>query len=184
MTLAAWGRRTATTPPRPRVCSAPKLAGPRVEYLRNLTSRFKETRPSAAQLAFGEAPSFGSAERTFLSATDWETGLQAMSKLAQGWDGYDADPPSDMAVETARRIAEFLSMSSLTFRIAASVVGGVGITLCGDRGSEVYIEVYNDANVYVMLSRNTDEPDIFPHGTNSDVELRELVSRASTHLGG
>ena len=75
-----------------------------------------------------------------------------MQTLQAGWNGYEAEPPSELALETARRFIAVLESESLPpTRVAPSVVGGVGITRkVGER--RVYVEFYNDGSVHSLFA--------------------------------
>lgn len=88
--------------------------------------------------------------------------LDVMQSLATGWDGYEAEPPTRLAIEISRRFLEVLYSQALTpARIAASAAGGVGITF-RDASSCFYVEVYNFGAVYAMSWRGADDPIIWP----------------------
>jgi len=87
---------------------------------------------------------------------DWRKKLDAMRSLRIGWNGYDAKPPSELAVTTASSYLDQLASEQLApTRVAPSVVGGVGITCRkGDRG--VYVEFYNDGRVHALFAHGED----------------------------
>src|SRR6185437_5938648 len=81
---------------------------------------------------------------TVSSNCEWGKKLDAMSALQRGWNGYDAEPPSALAIATARNYLGHLSAEQLSpTRVAPSVVGGVGVT-CRKADHRVYVEFYND----------------------------------------
>lgn len=78
--------------------------------------------------------------------------LSALVGLKDNWDGYDSPAPSRMALQTAAVIDTVLSeISIVPDRVAASVVGGVGITIVGDSG-ELYIECSNSGACTAAVS--------------------------------
>lgn len=93
-------------------------------------------------------------------ANAWQQKLEKLIKLEQGWDSYDADPPSSLAVNNARGfLSHLISHRQEPTRLAPSVVGGVGITRRqGDR--KVYVEFYNDGGILALFSDGVSEPDV------------------------
>jgi hypothetical protein len=82
----------------------------------------------------------------------WHDKLRDMVGLGKGWNGYDADPPSDGARLQARHFLFHLHAAGVSpSRIAPSVVGGIGIT-CGVPGGRVYVEFYNAGMMLALFS--------------------------------
>lgn len=84
--------------------------------------------------------------------------LMSFSSLGERWDGYAADPPSQLACENAREFIQVLSLAELfPSRCKPSVVGGVGVTL-KNGGRRIYVEFYNNGSVHALKSDGTGEP--------------------------
>jgi hypothetical protein len=101
----------------------------------------------------------------------WVLKLKSLDGLQAGWDGYDAPPPGEKALENA---SAFLVALNLTddlepALLSASTVGGVGITFAAS-GREAYVEFYSDSRVFAILSNGHDEPHIVESG-------REMFSK-------
>lgn len=85
----------------------------------------------------------------------WETifsTLENLSSLKDGWNGYSAPAPETDSIATARSFLDTLKESKLTpTRIAASAIGGVGIT-CRNHERKVYIEFFNDGQISALFA--------------------------------
>ena len=82
---------------------------------------------------------------------DYLSKIDSFKALAKGWDSYNADPPSEAAMRTARiLIGEGLRPD----RLCPSVVGGIGLTFKAKdpQGTRdyTYVEIYNNNTVYRM----------------------------------
>jgi len=105
-----------------------------------------ETAPecSTADVAF--PPALGS------EASLWNEKLRLMRQLHTGWNGYDAEPPSELALANAEQLLEAMEREQFPpTRVAPSVVGGVGITRRNGE-KRVYVEFYNDGRVHSLLA--------------------------------
>lgn len=111
---------------------------------------------------------------------DWTTNLDVMQTLQAGWNGYDAEPPSELALETARRFITVLESESLPpTRVAPSVVGGVGITRkVGER--RVYVEFYNDGSVHSLFAEGEEAETVAVAPTPEG--FRAIASRMRVYL--
>jgi hypothetical protein len=86
--------------------------------------------------------------------------LRQLPALPHGWDGERAAAPTSLAVSNASLVADALWMGACEpDRVAASVVGGVGLTVkIPGMVRNAYIECFNDGGVYLMLSDGQSEP--------------------------
>ncbi len=112
----------------------------------------------------------------------WHTKLDALAQLQDGWDSYSAPSPSRKAIEVSQDYISMLAMLCWEpTRVAASVVGGIGIThLSGAR--KVYIEFYNDGTAHALFSdRSSGNMDTFPVGTDTQSYFR-FVGKARGYL--
>lgn len=85
--------------------------------------------------------------------------LASLLWLEEGWDGYDAEPPSHGAIDDASRLLHAASRMGMTpSRVAPSVVGGVGVTFrAGHR--RAYVEYRNGWWLaFVLFSDGVGEP--------------------------
>jgi len=113
----------------------------------------------------------------------WLSAFDAMACLQRGWNGYDAPPPNEAAVEIARRLALALNeYYKAPSRTAPSVVGGVGLTI-RSKSAKAYIEVYNDKAVYWMYSDGESEPEVHRVDIFDDLEQQRLIEEVRVRLG-
>ncbi|HUG94014.1 MAG TPA: hypothetical protein VML55_24500 [Planctomycetaceae bacterium] len=113
----------------------------------------------------------------------WLVRLEELRSLAQGWDSYSADPPSQDAIARTEQFLSVLQASGLQpTRIDASVMGGVGITHRKGR-RKVYVEFYNDGRVHALFSDRT--PNMFTTPVDATPEsYAELIAKAREYLDG
>lgn len=75
---------------------------------------------------------------------NWRDNLNRMKSLTKGWNGYEAEPPTEDAIVETWRFIEFLEDVGLEpNRVAPTAVNGVLVHVpvqCG----RVIIEFYND----------------------------------------
>ena len=80
--------------------------------------------------------------------------LDSLTRLKDGWNGYAAPAPSDLAIDNARR---FCSWALDPSRIAPSAAGGVDLTFKrGDRW--VVVELLNGGPASVFYSAGDTAP--------------------------
>ncbi|HEY2910958.1 MAG TPA: hypothetical protein VGI99_11970 [Gemmataceae bacterium] len=90
------------------------------------------------------------------SGCEWGKKLDTMRALRRGWNGYDAEPPSALAIATATGYLDQLASEQFApARVAPSVVGGVGVT-CRNGDRRVYVEFYNDGRVHALFAHGED----------------------------
>jgi hypothetical protein len=82
----------------------------------------------------------------------WLRSLEKLSTLVDGWNGQGAPAPSPKAIHFAQQLIEALvNDGQPPTRVAASALGGVGITRqAGSR--RTYIEFYNDGTACALFS--------------------------------
>jgi hypothetical protein len=87
----------------------------------------------------------------------WIGKLESLSTLAPGWNRQGAPAPSEKAIRTAREFIEALvNDGQPPTRVAASAVGGVGVTRqIGERIA--YFEFYNDGAACALLADDAAE---------------------------
>lgn len=84
--------------------------------------------------------------------------IEGLVGLQPGWDGYDAAPPTVDAIENAKRFLRAVDKADLRpTRVAASVVGGVGITF-RDHDRSAYVEFYNNGRTCLAMFPASGEP--------------------------
>lgn len=106
--------------------------------------------------------------------------IKQLDSLNQGWDGYNADPPSQTAISQARL---FFSLSKRKeAKIKPSVVGGIGITF-KNNNKKCYVEFGNCGSVCVMFTEPEKEPCIF--SINISVkDFKNLINDIDEFLTG
>ena len=104
--------------------------------------------------------------------------LRSFAKLAPGWDGYSAAPPTPVVIAAAR---DYLNATAefAPDRVAPSVVGGVGVTFRRN-GRKVYIEFRNTGSIHALFSDGTTEPVVEAVDPG---EYPEFLARARGYLG-
>lgn len=83
--------------------------------------------------------------------------LESFKTLQNGWDSYGAPAPSGTAIGNAEAFVANLPEAIGPYRLAPSVVGGVGFTHRGN-GRKVYVEFFNDGRVFALFSDGQSEP--------------------------
>jgi hypothetical protein len=122
--------------------------------------------PAASVAGAQSMPSYSARETEIAK---WIAKLEGLSKLAPGWNRQGAPAPSEKAIRTARQFIEALvNDEQPPTRVAASAVGGVGVTRrIGDRMA--YFEFYNDGAGCALLADDAAEERVFDvapqHGT-------------------
>lgn len=79
---------------------------------------------------------------------NWQNKLDEMKLLEKGWNSYDADPPSILAIEKAK---SFLDLLPTAARVSASAMGGVGVTY-KNKKRKAYVEFYNNGTYHMLVS--------------------------------
>jgi hypothetical protein len=113
----------------------------------------------------------------------WIGRLESLSTLTPGWNRQGAPPPSEEAIRTARQfIVVSVNDGQPPTRVAASAVGGVGVTRqAGERMA--YVEFYNEGAACALLADDsTDEQvlDVAPEGGT----FRRFLDKVKTYLNG
>ena len=111
--------------------------------------------------------------------------LDSFRELKQGWDSYDAEPPSEAALENARSILRHLWDRGGTNQVnlAPSVEGGVGIIFSGPRSKYADIECFNDGEILAITSEDGAEPTVWPVDAEAE-SFRLAIDRISSFLNG
>ena len=116
----------------------------------------------------------------------WVTKLENLAHLKKGWNGYEAPPPNEQALASARLYLEALQGSTLEpHRIEASVMGGVGVThRCNHK--KVYVELYNDGKAHALFcDRAMNPPQMQTKPVPATAEgFRQCVLEAKEYLDG
>jgi hypothetical protein len=110
--------------------------------------------------------------------------LNELSCLSDGWNGYSAPAPSEHTIHVA---ADFLAVMQehgcVPSRIAASAVGGVGITRrLGDR--KAYIEFLNSGLISRLLADDRTESMDTQRVENNRESFEAVISDIEAFLHG
>ncbi len=114
----------------------------------------------------------------------WVARLDGLSRLASGWNRHGAPAPSEGAIRQARQLIEaMVNDRQPPTRVAASAVGGVGITRrVGVRMA--YIEFYNNGTRCALLTgdeANEAEERILDLGGGA---FKDLLNEFKAYLNG
>lgn len=102
--------------------------------------------------------------------------LAKLPALPEGWDGYSAKPPSRGSIMRMKFLIEQLWRKGVTSCLPRpSVVGGVGMTFCGDERHEIYVEVLNNGNVFVSESNGHSDSNVYQ--LTEAVEIGKLAMK-------
>jgi hypothetical protein len=111
--------------------------------------------------------------------------LDSFRGLAAGWDSYRAEPPTDAAIENARRVLDVLweNEAGEGVRLSPSVEGGVSIVFKTPDKRYADIECFNDGEVLAITSDPASDPVVWPVDLVTG-EFRDTIVRISTFLNG
>lgn len=91
-------------------------------------------------------------------AVSWQMKFIQLSKLRDGWNGYNAPAPSPRAIQTAQSFVDtLLKQKYQPKRLAPSAVGGVAVTQ-RNLDKKVYVEFFNDGTIFALFSDGSSEP--------------------------
>ena len=86
--------------------------------------------------------------------------LERCKEMESGWDSYDAEPPSEKAINFAGTILDALKkVDFLPSCVCPSVEGGVGIAFV-DGDAYADIECFNDGEILAALTAKSKSPTI------------------------
>ena len=113
----------------------------------------------------------------------WIGKLESLSTLAPGWNRQGAPAPSAVAIRAARQFIESLvNDGQPPTRVAASAVGGVGVTRqVGERLA--YIEFYNDGAACALLADDTGDERVLDVAPKGD-RFSDLLEKLKIYLNG
>lgn len=111
--------------------------------------------------------------------------LASFRDLERGWDSYGAEPPTNAAVENARRILRVLweSEAGARIRLSPSVEGGVSIVFKASDDRYADLECFNDGEVLAITSDPGAEPIVWTVDIAADA-LRDAIGRITAFLNG
>jgi hypothetical protein len=117
----------------------------------------------------------------YFDTSKWGSKLDEMKRLQEGWNGYSAPVPSGAAIDTARSFLSILSSENYEpTKLAPSAVGGVGITR-KEGGRRVYVEFFNDGEVFALFSDRKAEP-VSKQVLPGDRRYRALLKEIKEYL--
>jgi len=112
--------------------------------------------------------------------------LEAFRSLRQGWDSYDAEPPSDAAIDNARRILLVLWSSEIApplRQISPSVEGGVAVVFTGRDKKYADIECFNNGDIMAITSDGTTEPSVWSINKEGG-SIRQAIEKLNAFFNG
>lgn len=116
---------------------------------------------------------------------DWNNLFQkidTISDLEEGWNGYCSPAPDENAAQSAKRFLEVMKANDFApTRIAASVVGGVGIT-CRSRVRKVYVEFFNNGEISALFADDKSQVMYTQRISDDLFEYDELTSQIKDYL--
>lgn len=110
--------------------------------------------------------------------------LQEMNNLKKGWDGYDADPPNEVAERRGMEVLDaLLELEKFQpARLSPSVEGGVVFSFFS-RDLYADIECFNSGEVVAVTSKPHEEPTVWEVGTPGNHSLLESLEQIADFLG-
>jgi hypothetical protein len=92
--------------------------------------------------------------------------MEKLKNYGEGWDVYEADPPSNMAIECAKKIMRRMKTrySRLPEKITPLSEGGICLAIytCAPRGYCVDIDCYNDGQCLASFRwGSSDRPEMW-----------------------
>jgi len=111
--------------------------------------------------------------------------LESFRTLQQGWDSYDAEPPSEKAIANARHVLHVIwsiGHASPIRTLSPSVEGGVGIVFEGSSQKYADIECFNGGEILAITSEGTNDPSVWP--VEETGSLPRAIERINTFLNG
>src|SRR5262245_32797346 len=111
--------------------------------------------------------------------------LDTFRRLQRGWDSYEAEPPSETAIDNARRVLAALweEGAEARSRLSPSVEGGVTIAFTSPEGKYADIECFNDGEILAITSEGAAEPSVWPVGADA-MSLRDAVVKIIAFVHG
>jgi len=110
--------------------------------------------------------------------------LDELSSLTEGWNGYSVPAPVAEPINSER---EFLNSmrehNHVPTRVAASAVGGVGIT-CRFRRRKAYVEFLNNGLISALFADDVNHIMYTQPVENSQDAFHNLVSDIEDYLHG
>jgi hypothetical protein len=90
--------------------------------------------------------------------------LESFRDLQRGWDSYDAEPPSEAAIDNASRVLQALweQGSGTRARLVPSVEGGIDLIFSTTEDGYADIECFNDGEILAITSQVCSEPSVWP----------------------
>jgi hypothetical protein len=136
--------------------------------------------PAANVASAQSMPSYSARESELAK---WIGKLESLSKLLPGWNRQGAPAPSEKAIRTARQFIEaMVNDGQPPTRVAASAVGGVGVTRqVGERMA--YVEFYNDGAACALLADDAGDERVLELAMERST-FRNLLDEVKAYLNG
>jgi hypothetical protein len=113
----------------------------------------------------------------------WLEKLKALRELGADWNHRGAEPPTEWAITAAESFLVAMGKQGIVpTRVAASAIGGVGITRrVGDRMA--YVEFYNNGTACALFSLDEGDGETFKLGVDS-VSFARILEQMDAYLHG
>lgn len=111
--------------------------------------------------------------------------LDSFRELQRDWDSYGAEPPSDAAINNARRIVRVLweYEGGSRIRLSPSVEGGVGIIFSSTGKKYADIECFNDGDILAVMSEGTPDPLVWTVDSSAE-SFRSAIDKIIAFING
>ncbi len=107
---------------------------------------------------------------------DLITQANELKELPDGWNSYDAPPPSDSTVKNVKLVLQVLCDFSFPIHLVPDVNGGIGIILSN---SNVYADFScnNDGTILGITSNRADVIDVWEVDSNKILLSIEKINK-------
>lgn len=109
--------------------------------------------------------------------------LESMKDFSDDWNSYGAPAPSKIAIlSTSEFLLNLSSEDVQPQRVAASAMGGVGISIRNGNARKAYLEVRNDGSSYLLFSDGHSDPIVEAVRLSGRKETKDLIGRIRDYL--
>lgn len=106
----------------------------------------------------------------------FENKIRGFSTLEKGWDSYDADPASQLAVKNA--LSLYANAATLAYKVTPTIVGGIAMYYAKKM---IFIELYNDGTNCVIWNYGRIDENV-ELDINCSLTLDELIAELNEKL--
>lgn len=112
--------------------------------------------------------------------------LESFRSLRPGWDSYDAEPPTETAIDNARHILRVIWTSETApplRQISPSVEGGVALVFTGRDQKYADIECFNNGDILAITSDGITEPSVWSLNKDGG-SIRRAIEKLNAFFNG